>query len=403
MPADVAADSRAAQLLSRRVREERASAGRQLVEIARGIPDVVALARGDPDLPTPAHVIAAAKAAMDAGHTRYTPLRGLDALREAIAEKLERENSIKVDPEGGVLITTGTQEAVAALALTLLDPGDEILLPDPYYGSYVQAVQYAGGRVVTVPTRAAERFQPDASEIARRITSRTKALVLLTPHNPTGVMYSRATLERLADLAISENLLIVSDELYEKLVFEPVEHVSIASLPGMRDRVITINGFSKNYRMTGWRIGYMVGPAAFIRAALEIKYTLTICAPTIAQHAALAALRGPQECLDEAVAVYRERRDAVMRKLDEIGLSYVRPDGAFYVFADISALGMTSEEFCLRLLREAHVLVSPGSNYGALGEGAIRISLLAPLPHLLEGMRRMEQFVAACARRGPGG
>ncbi len=378
--------------LSKRTRASRSNIGGQLMEMARAIPDVVALGRGDPDLPTPAHVIEAAERALEAGHTHYTARRGLDALRMAIAAKLKAENGVEVDAEREVLITTGTQEALTIVALALLDPGDEIIMPDPYYFSYEDAIRYAGGHLVTVPTTRATNFEPDPDDIARAITPHTKALILLTPNNPTGAVYSPATLRRIAELAQMRNLLVVSDELYEKLVFKGAQHMSLASLAGMRDRTITINGFSKNYRMTGWRIGYLAGPARFVAAAQEIKNTLTLCAPSMAQHAAVAALTGPQDCLAEALQVYGERRAAFTRGLDALGIPYFEPAGTFYIFADVSSSGLATDEFCLRLLRDAGVFVYPGPHFGHYGEKYVRISLLAPVPRLMEGLNRIGRF-----------
>lgn len=381
------------QFLSRRASDSDLGVGNRLIEMSRHIPDVIALGRGDPDLPTPVHIQAAARRAMEAGHTHYTPLGGLDSLREAIATKLKKDNGIGVDPQEEVLITTGTQEAMSVAILALLDPGDEIIMPDPYYFSYEYAIQYAGGTLVTVPTSAATGFEPDPNDIARAITPRTKAVVLLTPNNPTGAVYSRATLERIAEVSLSRDIPIISDELYETTVFGGAEHFSIGSIPGMRDRTITINGFSKAYRMTGWRIGYMVGPSRFVKSAQKIKHTLTICAPSISQHAAVAALTGPQDCLKEALDVYDERRRAFLQRLDEMGMPYFRPAGTFYVFADISSSRMSSDELCLRLLQEAKVFIYPGRHFGACGEGYVRISLLAPVPSLMEGLNRIERFL----------
>jgi aminotransferase len=378
--------------LSQRTRADRPNTGGELMELARDIPDVVSLGRGDPDLPTAPHVVEAAVRALRAGHTHYTPRRGLDELREAIATKLRTENAVAVDADREVLITTGTQEAVMVLALALLDPGDEIIMPDPYYFAYEDAIRYAGGHLVTVPTTRSGNFEPDPDDIAAAITARTKALVLLTPNNPTGAVFSRATLQAIADLAIKRNLLVVADELYEKLVFDGAQHISLASLPGMSERTVTINGFSKNYRMTGWRIGYMAGPAQLIAAAQEIKHTLTICAPSMSQHAAVAALTGPQDALAEALQIYAERRSAFTRGLDAVGIPYFEPPGTFYVFADISRSGLTSDEFCLRLLREAAVFAYPGTHFGHYGEGYIRISLLAPVTRLMEGLDRIGRF-----------
>ncbi len=381
----------------RRLLGPRASFGEagapRLMELARSLPDVVALGRGDPDFPTPPHIVSAAEQALRAGHTHYTPLPGLGSLRAAIAAKLFQENGLRLDPEREIMVTTGTQEAVAVAALTLLGPGDEWLMPDPYYFSYELAVQYAGGHVVSIPTFARDNFQPDPDEIERRITPRTKALVLLTPHNPTGAVYTKAVLERIAQIALQRNLLVISDEIYEKLVHDGHQHFSIGAMPGMASRTVTINGFSKTYRMTGWRVGYMAGPVEFIAPALTIKHTLSICAPSVSQHAALAALSGPQDCVEESRSTYAERRIAFLRRLDELGVPYFRPAGTFYVFADISRVGVSSDEFCLELLRKARVFVYPGRRFGEFGEGFIRISLLAPTARLLEGLERMAPYL----------
>jgi aminotransferase len=382
------------RMLSRRVADGDPGVGSRLIEMSGRIPDVISLGRGDPDLPTPPHIVAAARSALEAGHTHYTPLRGLDSLREAIAAKLRSDNGIEVDPDQEVLITTGTQEAVAVAMLSLADPGDEIILPDPYYHYYENALEYAGGRLVPIPTYAETGFTPDPEDIRNAITSRTKAIVLLTPNNPTGAVYPRATLEAIAEVALAADVPIISDELYEATVFGAAEHFSIGSMPAMAGRVITINGFSKTYRMTGFRVGYMVGPPRFVRSAQKIKQTLTICAPSISQHAAVAALTGPQDCLEEARSVYAERRDAFLQRLDELGIPYFRPDGTFYVFADITGLGMSSAGLCRELLEKAKVFVYPGGSFGAAGEGYVRISLLASTPRLLEGLDRVERYLA---------
>jgi len=391
------------RLLSQRAIDRDVGAGSHLIERSGQIPDVVALGRGDPDLPTPPHVVAAAREAMEAGHTHYTALRGLESLREAIADKLGRDNGVVVDPGQEVLITTGAQEAVSVAMLALLDPGDEVILPDPYYFTYEAAIRYASGRPVMVRTSAGSAFAPDPDDIARAISPRTKAVVLLTPNNPTGAVYPRSVLESIAEVSLTSGVPIISDELYEGSVLDGVEHFSIGSVPGMRDRTITINGFSKTYRMTGWRVGYLAGPASFVASAQRIKQTLTICAPSISQHAAVAALRGPQDCVQEARDVYAERRDAFLRRLEAIGLPYFRPAGTFYIFVDVSGLGIGSAELCRRLLEEARVFVSPGSSFGDAGEGYVRISLLAPTPKLLEGLDRVEWFLAERLRWSGGG
>lgn len=386
-------ESLAKSLLGFRATSFPSGARGELLELARSLPDVVALGRGDPDLPTPPHVVAAAEDALRAGRTNYSPLRGLDELRAAVARKLARDNGLKVDPDREVLITTGTQEAVMVTALTMLGADDEWIMPDPFYFSYARAVWYAGGQVVTVPTSPQNGYQPDPSEIERRINSRTKAIVLLTPHNPTGAVYSRPVLEAVAELSLSRDLFVISDEVYEKVVYPGHEHLSIGSFPGMSERTITINGFSKSYRMTGWRLGYMAGPADFISAAVTIRHTLSICAPSISQYAGVAALNGPQDCVAEALAIYQDRLEVFLRQLTELSIPHYRPAGTFYIFADVSWSRMSSAAFCLDLLRNAQVLLNPGSDFGPGGEGFVRFSLLAPLPRLMEGLHRLGSYM----------
>ena len=359
----------------------------------RDIPDVVSLGRGDPDLPTAPHVVEAAVRALRAGHTHYTPRRGLDELREAIASKLRTENAVAVDADREVLITTGTQEAVMVLALALLDPGDEMIMPDPYYFAYEDAIRYAGGRLVTVPTTRSGNFEPDPDDIAAAITARTKALVLLTPNNPTGAVFSRATLQAIADLAIKRNLLVVADELYEKLVFDGAQHISLASLPGHershRHHQRVLEELSHDrlaHRLHGW-----AGPVD-CRGAGDQTYVDDLRAEYVAARSR-RRLDAPQDSLVEALQIYTERRAAFTRGLDAVGIPYFEPAGTFYVFADISRSGLTSDEFCLRLLREAAVFAYPGTHFGHYGEGFIRISLLAPVARLMEGLDRIGRFL----------
>lgn len=378
--------------LSLRTSSLRPDTGTPLIERAGRLPNVISLGRGDPDLPAPPHVVDAARQALAEGATHYSPIRGLDALREAIAVKLRRENQIEADPDREVLITTGSQEAVVVTLLALLDPGDEILLPNPHYFAYENAVHYVGGRVIPIPTYAQDEFQPQAEVIARCITPRTKAIALVTPNNPTGAMYSREVLESIGELAVQRGLYIISDELYEKLVFD-AEHFSIASREDFRERTVTINGFSKSFQMTGFRVGYLTGPAPFVEAAHLIKRTLTICAPTASQHAAIAALTGPQESMVAAHATYVERRNACFDRLETLGVPFFHPPGTFYIFLDVSKSNTSSLEVCQRLLSDAAVLAYPGSTFGEQGEGYIRISLLADTPRLLEGLDRIAEFL----------
>ena len=362
----------------------------QLLDMAAGVKDLIALARGDPDLSTPLHIVEAAKQALDQGYTHYTHWAGMPELRKTIADKLWRDNSIRVDPETEVLVTTGAQEAVFLVCLALLDPGDEILVPDPHYMTYDTAIALAGAKAVLVPTFEKDDFEVQPEEIVRHITTKTKAVLLVSPNNPTGGIIRPETVREIAALAEKHNFIVISDEIYEKFIYDDVQLLSIASLPGMRERTVTINGFSKTYAMTGWRIGYLAAPAGFIRALEALKHTVSICAPAVSQAAALAALTGPQDCIHEALATYAERRLVLMKGLDELGLSYGRPHGTFYIFASVAATGLSSMDFAITLLQKAQVLVLPGSSFGPNGEGFVRFSLVAPVPRLEEAIERMK-------------
>ena len=358
--------------------------------------DVIRLGRGEPDIPTPQHIVDAAKEALDKGFTTYTSPAGLIELREAIAEKFRRDNGLEYDPETQIIVTTGAQEALAIVMQTLLDPGDEVLLASPFYMAYEANIVLAGGVPVAVPTLQEEDFQMAAAEIERRITAKTKLLAIVSPSNPTAAALTRQTLEEIAEVARRHNLTVLSDELYEKVVYDDFEHVSIASLEGMSDRTIVINGFSKAYSMTGFRVGYMAGPTDYIQAAIEPRHSLTISTPTPSQYAALAAMTGSQEHLGEMMATYTHRRDTMARAFDEIGVTYSLPRGAFYFWANISGAGVPSFEFCRRAVSDYGILFFPGSMYGPEAEGYIRISYLAPQDQLEEGLNRFAQLYRDC-------
>ncbi|MHB8646295.1 MAG: pyridoxal phosphate-dependent aminotransferase [Thermomicrobiales bacterium] len=362
-----------------------------LIEIAQQLPDVISLGLGDPDFATPAHIVAAAKEAMREGRCdHYTPPAGLIELRQAIAAKLARENGIIADPETEITITTGGQEGLYAIVQALLDPGDEILVPDPRYRSYDAAIGRAGGLIVPVPTRQEDDFDLRPEEIARRITPRTKAILLVTPGNPTAGVIAPAHLRAIAALAIENDLVVISDEIYERFVFDGAEHFSIGSLPQMRGRTITLNGFSKTYAMTGWRLGYAVAPPALTQAIRALKQAISIAAPTISQWAGVAALNGSQECVAQFRATYDERRRVLMPALDTLGFTYGYPYGAFYIFANIATTGMPAFTLARALLEEARVLIFPGTGFGPAWSDYLRFSFLQPTPILREAVRRVE-------------
>ncbi|HEU5012178.1 MAG TPA: pyridoxal phosphate-dependent aminotransferase [Roseiflexaceae bacterium] len=360
-----------------------------LMELAAQIPDAIALGRGDPDLDTPPHIIAAAEAAIRDGRADMpAPAAGLPALREAIAAKLRRDNGIPVDADG-VLVTSGGQEALYLLIQALIDPGDEILVPDPRYTSYDEAIAQAGGTQVLVPTLPEDDFDLKPEAIAQLITPRTKALLLVTPSNPTAGIVSPESLRGIAELAKQHNFIVISDEIYEKFIYPPGEHLSIASLPGMWERTITLNGFSKTYAMTGWRVGYVAAPPEFIRVLTEFKRAASDRTAAVSQYAALAAITGPQECVAEFHATYTRRRKVMLDGLTALGFSYSEPLGAFYVYANAASTGISAFELSYLLLREAQVLIFPGTSFGAKWVDWLRISLLQPEDVLQEALRRM--------------
>jgi aminotransferase len=356
-----------------------------------GLENVIPISQGDPDLPTPPHIIQAAKQALDQQHTHYTPVRGLLELRQAIAQKLAQENGFEVDPAKEIIVTSGAQEAIFALVQALLGSGDELLLPDPCYTAYNLAVTLSGGRVTSVPTFEQDDFLMRPAEIAQRITPKTKALLVVNPNMPAAGVFPVEMLEKIAALAREYNLLVISDELYEKFVFDGAQHVSLASLPGMRQRTVTIGGFSKTYSMTGWRVGYVAGPGHIIQGLEAMKHAMTICATAVSQKAALAALEGLQDCIEETRTTYDQRRRFLMKSLDEMGITYGQWRGGFSVLANITSTGLTSLEFATRLLKEGQVYASPGAVFGPAGEGYVRISFLSPVPRLEEAMARLRK------------
>ena len=365
-----------------------------LLELAQDVPDVISLGLGDPDFATPAHIVQAAQATLRDGRCdRLTDAAGLYELRHAIAAKLVRVNDLHVSPDTEITVTTGGQEGLYVLIQAILDPGDEILVPDPRYSSYDAAIARAGGVLVSVPTTEAEDFALDPAEVERRITPRTKALLLVTPGNPTAAVVPPATLRRLAEVAQEHDLLVISDEIYEYYVYGGAEHLSIGSLPGMAERTITLNGFSKAYAMTGWRLGYVVAPPAITQAIRAIKTQVSIAAPTVSQWAGVAALTGPQDCIPTMRDTYDRRRVALMTALTESGYTFGYPSGAFYIFTNISHTGLPAFELSRKLLTEAKVLIFPGTGFGEAWSDYMRFSLLQPIPVLQEAVARMNRVL----------
>lgn len=361
-----------------------------LMELARTKKDVISLGLGDPDPTTPAHIIEAAKRAIDEGRTGPSPATGLPELRAAIARKLARDNGISADPETEILVTTGGQEALFLLIQALIEPGDEVIVPDPRYTSYDSAIELAGGRMVLVPTVETEAFDLDPDEVERRLTPRSKVLLMISPNNPTAGIVTPPNIRRLAELAQERDLIVISDEIYEKFMYDDFQHLSIASLPGMKERTITLNGVSKTYAMTGWRIGYLVAPAEFIRATTALKEMVNVQAPTVSQWAAIAALDGPQECVEEMRRMYAARRRLLLDALDEMGFTYGLPRGGLYVWANTASTGIEATELSYHFLQEG-VLIFPGTGFGEAWGDYMRMTLLQPSEVLQEAVQRMKR------------
>jgi aminotransferase len=365
-----------------------------LMELAAKVPDAITLGRGDPDLDTPRHVIEAARAAIGDGRAdQLLPPEGLGALRAAIAANVRRNNGIPAEPDD-VLITDGGQEALYLIMQTLLDPGDEILVPDPRYTSYDEAIAQAGAKMVLVPTYAEDNFDLRPSEVEAAITPATKAILIISPSNPTSAVVSPASLRAIAEIARRHDLVVISDEIYERYIYAPAQQLSVASLPGMYSRTITLGGFSKTYAMTGWRVGYVVAPADFIATLTAVKAATTGPIAAVAQWAALAAATGPQDIVDEYREIYNGRRKLMMQGLTDLGFTYGDPQGAFFVYTDASSSGIPAFELSYLLLREGHVLIFPGTAFGDKWVNWLRISLLQPQDQLSIALERMTGVLA---------
>ncbi len=367
-----------------------------LMDLAKTVPDAIALGRGDPDLDTPDFIVQAAREALR-DPLPLAPVAGLPVLRAAVAANAPRDHGLTQNPEN-VLITTGGQEGLFLVMSALLEPGDEILVPDPRYTSYDQAIEHTGATSVSVPTYPEDGFDLRPEEVEKRLTPSTKALLLVTPSNPTGGVITRETAERLAELAVRHNFVVISDEIYGKFVWEPYTHVSIGSLPGMRERTITLSGFSKAYAMTGWRVGYILAPENAVRAMAAIKAHTTGPVATLSQHAALAAAQSDDACVREFRGVYAERRALVADGLSHMGLSYSDPRGGFFFWADASSTGLRALELSYLLLKEAKVLVFPGTAFGEGWSDYLRITTLQPTVVLQEAVSRMTPVALRYAR-----
>ena len=352
--------------------------------------DIVHLAIGRPDFDTPAHIKEAAKRALDEGKVHYSSNYGIPELREAITQKLKKDNGLTFDSATEIIVTVGTNEAVFIAMLALLNPGDEVLIPDPCWLHYFYCTQMTGAIPISVPIREQNEFEPDIEDFRRRITPKTKMMVVNTPNNPTGAVYPVEILEELAQLAREKDLLVLSDEIYEKMVYAGERHFSIGAIPGMRERTVTVNGFSKIYAMTGWRLGYAAANKDLAGAMIRIHQYTTVCATSFAQWGAFEALKGPQAEAEMMVKEFDRRRKLVYTALKNMpGIGAVEPKGAFYIFPNIKSLGKSAEELSWYLLDEAKIAVVPGTTLGDFGTGYIRISYANSYENLEIAMDRM--------------
>lgn len=369
---------------------------RKFFDVVSEMPDAISLGVGEPDFDTPWFIRDEGIYSLEKGRTFYTSNAGLKELRQEIAAYLERRCDLTYDPLHEVVVTVGGSEAIDIALRAMLDPGDEVLIPEPCFVSYLPCAQLADGMSVPIPLVEENEFRLTAGQLEAAITPKSKVLIMPFPNNPTGAIMTREDLEAVAEVAIRHDLFVISDEIYSELTYGR-DHVSIASMPGMRERTIVINGFSKSYAMTGWRLGYAAGPALIIEQMTKIHQFAIMCAPTVSQYAAVEAMRNGDEAVAEMRESYNQRRRFVVNTLREMGLSCFEPLGAFYVFPSIKKFGLSSEEFCNRLLEEEKVAVVPGTAFGDSGEGFVRISYAYSLNALKEALGRVRRFTERLA------
>ena len=351
------------------------------------IPGLINMGTGTPDFDPPEFIFEAMSEAIAGHEVKYTLWAGTPELRQAAADKLERENGLTVDPDTEVMTTSGAQEALVAVLMGLLDPGDNALIPSPHYSTYGDVARMIGAELIPVPTTRESNFTIDPEALAAAITPRTKVLVMVTPSNPTGTVLPEETLRGVAELATERDLLVISDEIYEHYVFDGHKHVSMATLPGMRERTITLNSLSKSYALTGLRVGYVAAPAALIDAFMPFHHAITICANSVAQAGATAALNHPRDWFAPILSEYDRRRRLWMSTLDDLGLPYGEPQGAYYVAIDVSQTGLSSGEFAKRLRDEVKIVM------GRASDTVMRASLMQTSPEFEEGLERIATFV----------
>lgn len=381
------------KILSKTVTEIKPSGIRKYFDIAESMEDVISLGVGEPDFPTPWEIRKAGILSLESGKTRYTANRGLDSLRREICRYTERKYGISYDPATDVVVTVGGSEAIDAAIRAITNPGDEVIIPQPSYVCYEPIVSLAGGTPVIIETLAENDFKVTPAQLLAALSPRTKALILPYPCNPTGAIMDRSDLEALAKILRGTNVVVLSDEIYAELTFNGKPHTSIAAIDGMKERTVVINGFSKTFSMTGWRLGYALGPKEIMSEIVKIHQFAIMSAPTTAQYAAVEALRNGDEAVAMMVDEYNMRRRLIVAGFNKLGLSCREPLGAFYAFPSIQSTGMTSDEFCEKLLYAQRVAVVPGTAFGQGGEGFIRASYCYSTEHITEALRRIAKFL----------
>lgn len=382
-----------ARFVARRVQDVPPSGIRKFFDIVATMKDVISLGIGEPDFVTPAPIVAAGIRSLEAGHTGYTSNSGILELREMLSKQLSRLYHVIYDPADELLVTVGVSEALLLALMAVLEPADEVIVPEPSFVAYRPTVVFAGGVPIPVPTFVSEDFQVTVDELVRARTPRTRAILLGYPNNPTGAVLKRSRLEEIASWARANDLLVISDEIYDRLVYG-IEHTCLSSLPGMQERTILLGGFSKSHAMTGWRIGYAAAPPEILGAMRKIHQYIIMSAPTTGQEAAVEALRSGEPFVEQMREEYDRRRRVIVDGFNRLGLSCFEPRGAFYAFPSIVSSGLTDEEFSERLLMEEKVAVVPGSAFGASGAGHVRASYATSLPNIEEALNRVERFLA---------
>lgn len=365
---------------------------RRFFDIANEMDDVISLGVGEPDFKTPWAIRATAIETLEKGKTIYTANAGLQSLREEICRYLDRKYDIRYNSKTETLVTVGGSEAIDICIRTMINPGDEVLVVEPCFVAYAPIVELTGGVVVSVETTADNNFRLTADALRKKITDKTKMIILPFPNNPTGAVMRREHLEEIAEVLRDTDIIVLSDEIYSELTYNGT-HVSIASIEGMKERTVVINGFSKSFSMTGWRLGYACGPEPIIMQMTKIHQFAIMCAPTTSQYAAIEALRCCGENIANMVSEYNRRRRYIVDSFNKLGLTCFEPEGAFYIFPSIQSTGMTSDQFCEKLLYTKHVAVVPGTAFGICGEGYVRVSYSYSIKHINEAVKRIGEFL----------